>query len=157
MSVDGAPAQWRRDGEELVVTPRRWLRKGERFAVRVTHFTAVPTEVGDDPSSFALFIHQDGSATAGQPNVMHFVCPSNDHPRDKASFTFRFDVPAGTTAVANGVTLGHWTRNGRTKWLYVQRQPMATELTQLASRSRPRHSRCSTPPGSTRRRASRTR
>ena len=117
----------------------------------------MPTEVGDDPSSFALFIHQDGSATAGQPNVMHFVCPSNDHPRDKASFTFRFDVPAGTTAVANGVTLGHWTRNGRTKWLYVQRQPMATELTQLASRSRPRHSRCSTSSDSTRRRASRTR
>jgi aminopeptidase N len=132
VSVDGRPAQWRRDGEELVVTPRRSLRDRERFLVRVTHFSAVPTEVGDDPSSFALFIHQDGSATAGQPNVMHFVYPSNDHPRDKASFTFRFDVPAGTTAVANGVPLGHWTRDGRTKWLYVQRQPMATELTQLA-------------------------
>jgi hypothetical protein len=38
-----------------------------------------------------------------------------------------------TTAVANGVPLGHWTRHGRTKWLYVQRQPMATELTQLAA------------------------
>ncbi|MEA2136179.1 MAG: hypothetical protein QOC68_4088 [Solirubrobacteraceae bacterium] len=132
VTVDGRPAQWRRDGEELVITPRRWLHDRERFLVRVTHFTAVPTEVGDDPSSFALFIHQDGSATAGQPNVEHFVYPSNDHPRDKASFTFRFDVPAGTTAVANGVPLGRWTRHGRTTWLYVQRQPMATELTQLA-------------------------
>jgi aminopeptidase N len=132
VAVDGAPARWRREGEELVITPRRWLRDGERFVVRVSHFAAVPTEVGDDPSSFALFIHQDGSATAGQPDVMHYVYPSNDHPRDKASFTFRFDVPAGTTAVANGVPLGHWTRHGRTTWLYVQRQPMATELTQLA-------------------------
>ena len=41
-------------------------------------------------------------------------------------------MPAGTTAVANGVPLGHWTRRGRTTWLYAQRQPMATELTQLA-------------------------
>jgi len=132
VSVDGAPATWRREGEELVITPRRPLRNRERFLVRVTHFTAVPTEPGDDPSSTAFFIHEDGSATAGQPFYEHFVYPSNDHPRDKASFTFRFDVPAGTTAVANGLPLGHWTRKGRTAWLYVQRQPMATQVTQLA-------------------------
>ena len=58
---------------------------------------------GDDPGTTAFFVHEDGSATAGQPFYMHYVYPSNDHPRDKASFTFRFDVPAGTTAVANGV------------------------------------------------------
>ncbi|HYH90748.1 MAG TPA: M1 family metallopeptidase [Solirubrobacteraceae bacterium] len=133
VSVDGRPATWRREGEELVITPRRALRKRERFLVRVTHFTAVPTVPdGDDPSSTAFFIHEHGSATAGQPFYEHFVYPSNDHPRDKASFTFRFDVPAGTTAVANGVPLGRWTRRGRTTWLYAQRQPMATELTQLA-------------------------
>jgi len=132
VTVDGARASWRRDGEELVVTPRRSLRRGELFAVRVSHFVAVPTEPGDDPSSTAFFIHADGSATAGQPNFEHFVYPSNDHPRDKATFTFRFDVPAGTTAVANGLQLGHWTRKGRTTWLYAERHPMATELTQLA-------------------------
>jgi aminopeptidase N len=132
VSVDGRRAAWSREGEELVVTPKRALRRGKRFVVRVSHFVAVPTVVGDDPSTTAFFIHADGSATAGQPFYEHFVYPSNDHPRDKASFTFRFDVPAGTTAVANGVPLGHWTRKGRTTWLYVQRQPMATELTQLA-------------------------
>jgi aminopeptidase N len=132
VSVDGRPTQWTRDGEELVVTPRRPLREGERFLVRVSHFTATPTEVGDDPASSAFFVHQDGSATAGQPFYEHFVYPSNDHPRDKASFTFRFDVPAGTTAVANGVLVGRWSEGGRTTWIYVQRQPMATELTQLA-------------------------
>ena len=132
VSIDGRPAQWRRDGEELVVTPRRPLPRGERFLVRVSHFTATPTEVGNDPASHAFFVHQDGSATAGQPFYAHFVYPSNDHPRDKASFTFRFDVPAGTTAVANGVLLGEFSERGRTKWIYLQRQPMATELTQLA-------------------------
>jgi aminopeptidase N len=132
VSVDGARASWRREGEELVVTPRRPLRNRERFLVRVKHFTAVPTVPGDAPWTTAFFVHEDGSATAGQPFYMHYVYPSNDHPRDKASFTFRFDVPAGTTAVANGVPLGRWTRNGRTTWLYAQRQPMATQLTQLA-------------------------
>jgi aminopeptidase N len=132
VTVDGAPARSRRDDEELVVTPRRSLRNGEVFLFRA-RFTAVPTEIDEeDLTSTAFFVHEDGSATAGQPFFEHFVYPSNDHPRDKATFTFRFDVPAGTTAVANGVELGHWTRRGRTTWIYLQRQPMATELTQLA-------------------------
>ena len=58
--------------------------------------------------------------------------PSNDHPRDKASFTIRFDVPAGTTAIANGVQVSKTTRRGRTHYVFLQRQPMATELVQLA-------------------------
>ena len=54
---------------------------------------------GDEPSSTGFFITPDGSATAPQPWFAHFIFPSNDHPRDKASYTFRIDVPAGTTAV----------------------------------------------------------
>jgi aminopeptidase N len=130
--VDGAPARWRPDGEELVITPRRFLRDRETFVVTVSHFTAVPTEPTEEFDSTGLFVTEDGSATAGQPFAEHLVYPSNDHPRDKATFTFRLDVPAGTTAIANGVPLGHWTKRGRTTWLYAQRQPMATELTQLA-------------------------
>ena len=41
-------------------------------------------------------------------------------------------MPEGTKAVANGVETGRRTRHGRTKWTYVMRQPMATELTQIA-------------------------
>jgi aminopeptidase N len=40
--------------------------------------------------------------------------PSNDHPRDKASFTIRFDVPAGETALGNGVLVSKWTARRRT-------------------------------------------
>ena len=133
VTVDGARAGWRRDGQELVITPRRPLRKNGLFVVRVSHCVAVPTEPGDDTASTAFFIHADGSATAGQPDAEHYVFPSNDHPRDKATFTFRFDVPAGTTAVAKACRLGHRTRNGRTHVASTrQRQPMATELIQLA-------------------------
>jgi aminopeptidase N len=132
VSVDGRAASWRREGEELVITPRRAVRRHERFIVRVSHFVATPTAAGDEPESTAFFTHATGSATAPQPYFAHLIYPCNDHPRDKASFTFRFDVPAGSVGVANGVPLGHWTRGGRTRWAYVQRQPMATELTQLA-------------------------
>jgi len=133
VTVDGRTARFSRVGAELVITPRRPIAKHARFVVKVRHFTAEPTEPDPDQLlSTAFFITPDGSATSGQPNAMHSVYPSNDHPRDKASFSFRFDVPAGTTAVANGVRTGKRTQGGRTIWRYEQRQPMATELTQLA-------------------------
>ena len=133
VSVNGRAATWTRDGEELVIAPPRPLREGRRFTVRVRDFTATPTAPDPDvPSSFALVSTPDGTATAPQPNVAHFIYPSNDHPRDKASFTFRLDVPLGTTAVANGVLTRSTTRGERSVWTYMQRQPMATELTQIA-------------------------
>ena len=132
VSVNGRSASWTRDGGELVITPRRPLAKGLPFVVRVSHFVAVPTEPSDDPTSTALFTTPDGTATAGQPDLAHYVYPSNDHPSDKASYTFRLDVPSDIVAVANGVPTGRRERGGRTIWSYLQRQPMATELVQLA-------------------------
>ena len=132
VSVNGQAARFAREGEELVITPSRHLRKGGEFVVRVSHFVATPTVPGDEPSSTGFFITPDGSATAPQPWFAHFIFPSNDHPRDKASYTFRIDVPAGTTAAANGLPLGKLTHRGRTTWVFLQRQPMATELVQIA-------------------------
>src|SRR3954453_8682543 len=101
--VNGLPAQFTRDGEELVITPKRPLRRGLTFVVTVSHFTAVPTVANShDPATTAFFFHPAGSATAPQPNWAHLFLPSNDHPRDKASFDIRFDVPAGLIAVPNG-------------------------------------------------------
>ena len=92
----------------------------------------MPTVPDDDPASTAMFVHPSGTATAPQPDLARYFLPSNDHPRDKASFDFRFDVPSGLTAVANGVQIARWSDRGRTKSVFVQRQPMATELIQLA-------------------------
>ena len=100
-------------GSELVITPRKPIGNGSLFLVTVSKFVAVPTVPGDDPASVALFVHKSGTATAPQPDLARYFLPSNDHPRDKASFDFRFDVPAGRTAVANGVPLARWTAGGR--------------------------------------------
>jgi aminopeptidase N len=133
VAVDGQPAAWRRDGQDIVITPRKPLNNGATFQVTVSHYSAAPT-VPDpaDGTTTAFFTHPSGSATAGQPNYTHYFLPSNDHPRDKATFDISFDVPASETAVANGVLTAHWTDHGRAHFVYSQRQPMATELIQLA-------------------------
>src|SRR3954467_11532081 len=77
VSVDGADAQFRRDGDELVITPRRAIDNGALFVVTVAHYVAVPTAPDpDDFASEAFFSHQSGSATAGQPNFTHLFLPS---------------------------------------------------------------------------------
>ena len=133
VSVDGRRASWRRDGDELVITPAHPLHRGELFVVRVEHFASTPRV--PDPAAFLdapFFTHPDGTAWAGQPAGAHRIFPANDHPADKASYEITIDVPAGTTAVASGVLRGQHTARGRTVWRYLQRQPMATELVQVA-------------------------
>jgi aminopeptidase N len=133
VNVNGAKAAFTRDGDELVVTPARPLHRGQPFTVTVTDFVAVPTV--PDPNQFlsTVFIRTpDGTAWSGQPNGAHQIFPSNDHPSDKASFSFTVDAPASKTVVANGVLAGKKSAGGRTIWRYEQREPMATELAQVA-------------------------
>ena len=50
------------------------------------------------------FIHtDDGALVIGQPHVAATWFPVNDHPSDKAAYTFEITVPRGLEAVANGV------------------------------------------------------
>ena len=81
---------------------------------------------------FGWFTTQDGSVTAGQPDRAHEIYPVNDHPADKATYTFLIDVPEGTTAAANGVLASRRTSGGRTLWRYEMEQPMASQVMQVA-------------------------
>src|SRR5690242_4339526 len=44
VSVNGLPAKFARDGEDLVITPKLPLLKGLPFVVQVSHYTAHPVE-----------------------------------------------------------------------------------------------------------------
>jgi aminopeptidase N len=133
VAVDGRPAAFTWDGSELVITPARAIRDGALFTVTVSHFVAHPKVV--DPAVLLgapFFQSPDGSAWALQPGNAHTVFPSNDHPSDKASYSFLLDVPAGTTAVANGERIAALTLGGRSLSLYDQPEPMASELATVA-------------------------
>jgi aminopeptidase N len=128
--INGVPATFSRDGEDLVIQPRLPLFRGQLFLITVSHFVSSPRPI--DPTTFVtpFFVTPSGSAWALQPGNAHLVFPSNDHPSDKASFTFRLDVPEGTTAVASGVEVTQQTIGGRTLSVF-ESQPMATELAQV--------------------------
>ena len=131
--VDGRTAGWTWADEELSITPSRPIRDHEKFAVRVSYTAHTRNQTPADQNlPFGWFTVNGGSVTAGQPNFGHVIYPVNDHPADKASYDFRFDGPEGTTAVANGDLVFRSTRNGRSYSAYFMREPMASELIQLA-------------------------
>jgi hypothetical protein len=127
--VNGRRATWTRADDELTVTPRRGLRKRKRFTTVVV-YDGVPQPVGDAEIGLSGFIAtDDGTIVAGQPEVADTWYPVNDHPLDKASYTFHIKVPAGLVAMANGELKSSRTRRGSTTWVWVAREPMASYLT----------------------------
>lgn len=131
VTVNGRPAAFDRTGDELVVTPSRALPDNRPFTVRVGGFATTPPASNLEAPA-GLTATADGTVIAGQPASAHKVFPSNDHPRDKATYTITLTAPAGWTATANGVHVETRTHGDQVSWTYRERHPMASELVQAS-------------------------
>ena len=128
VQVDGRAAAWSRDGGELTITPSEGISERKRFTTEIT-YSGVPDPVVD-VFGVSGFLHtDDGALVIGEPHVADTWYPVNDHPSDKAAYTFRITVPAGLEAVANGLLEDTSTSGGWTTWTWVAREPMASYLT----------------------------
>jgi hypothetical protein len=77
----------------------------------------------------AGFIHtDDGAIVAGQPEVAASWSRVNDHPIDKASYTFVVTAPADLQVVANGRLLGRQRHGAKRTWVWNAPEPMASYL-----------------------------
>ena len=130
IKVRNREARWSRDGQELTVKPRKILRKGRGFALSV-RYSGVPVVFNDrwfgDPIGFTPT--SDGAIAVGQPESAATWFPVNDHPSDKASYTFTVEAPDGFGVVANGRPRG--TKPGQpgwTEWRWEAKAPMASYL-----------------------------
>lgn len=131
VSVDGAAARWYQVGGELVVVPRHAVGAGRRFEV-VVLYSGVPQTI-DDAYGTSGFLHtDDGALVVGQPAVASTWFPVNDHPSDAATYDLTVTVPAGSTAVSNGVLVGTEQVAGSSVWHWRADDPMASYLLTLA-------------------------
>lgn len=126
--VDRRRATWRREGGELTVIPREGLRDHRSFTT-VVRYEGIPEPVVDAFGVSGFLASDDGVVIIGEPHVAATWYPVNDHPTDKASYTFRVTVPAGLEAVANGILEDRRTRRGWTTWTWEAEEPMASYLT----------------------------
>lgn len=126
--VNGASAAFTTSGEDLVITPGERIERGDTLKISVTH-TSDPSGPADTGGWVRT---SDGLAMANQADAAHRVFPSNDHPADKAYFTFSVTAPSELTAVANGLATGRTDHGATTTWTYRTTHPMATELAQVS-------------------------
>ena len=128
VTVDRTGAAFRRDGQELVVTPRHALRTGQEFRVKVT-YGGTPKQVTDpDGSPDGWITTDDGAFVAGEPQGAMTWFPGNNHPKDKSSYDITITVPKDRAAVSNGTLVSQRTAHGRTTFHWREREPMATYL-----------------------------
>ncbi|MEO8183376.1 MAG: M1 family aminopeptidase, partial [Deltaproteobacteria bacterium] len=132
IEVDGHSAAFRQLDGELTITPRRGLREQERFVV-VIDYGGVPQTLSDPLLGSSGFMHtDDGALVMGEPRVAATWFPANDHPTDRASFTFQISVPDGLEVVANGALVSQRSSAGWTQWVWNATAPMAPYLAGMA-------------------------
>ncbi|MFE5094919.1 M1 family metallopeptidase [Streptomyces sp. NPDC056638] len=127
VEINGLRADFAAADEDLVIQPPSRIPAGAPLHITVRH-TSDPNG-GQDSGGWLRTA--DGLAMANQADAAHRVFPSNDHPADKAYFTFRITAPKDLTVVANGLPAGTARNGAETTWTYRTEHPMATELAQV--------------------------
>jgi aminopeptidase N len=127
--VDGVAAGFTAADEELTIAPAAPLVTGEEFVVDVEYSgnprsaqsAAMPFGIGWQTAAGQNYV-------VAEPDAAHTWFPSNDHPLDKATYTFRINVPDDIVAAANGTLVDRLTDLGRATWVWELDSPMASYL-----------------------------
>lgn len=128
--VDDVAAAFVRTESEMTITPAEPLMADSTFTVAVT-YSGVPGE--DVPENVRIFgqgwVQYDGGVfVASEPNGAAFWYPVNDHPQDKAAYTFRITVPNPYIVAANGLLLETLDNGDTSTYVWETTYPVASYL-----------------------------
>ncbi|MEU7132525.1 M1 family metallopeptidase [Streptomyces sp. NPDC046261] len=130
VEVNGLPAAFTRDGNELRIHPVLSLPKGRSFTTTVV-YGGIPQPLHGPivfGSKYGWMKTKDGVFVACEPNGASTWFPASDHPADKATFDIRIRAPKGLTAVSNGRLLATHERGTSTVTHWRESKPMAPYL-----------------------------
>ena len=120
VSVNDALAEFNREGQELIIKPAEILPEGDNFSVQV-RYSGQPQTMRVPIQGIEIYqgwvSYAGGTYAISEPEGAAVWYPVNNHPRDKATYTFKITVPNPYVAVANGLLLN--TINNGTTTTYV--------------------------------------
>lgn len=128
--VDGVPAEFGRSEQELTIRPLNPIAGGEAFTVSVS-YEGTPRPLDSAAISFGVGWSTSPSGqryVVAEPDGARSWFPANDHPLDKATFTFLVTVPDPLLAAANGILVDTDTDQGRTTYVWEMDDLMAPYL-----------------------------
>jgi aminopeptidase N len=132
ITINNEAATFKRKGQELTITPVSLIADKQPFTV-VVKYNGSPESMQSQalPFQTGWVTFADGSFVLSEPDGSASFYPVNDHPLDKASYTFRVTVPEPFEVAANGI-LTKMIDNGDTDtFLFEARTPMASYLTTI--------------------------
>jgi aminopeptidase N len=129
LTVDDNDAPLRRDGEELVIYPYV-IPNGDHFTIEISyHGTPAPMQSAALPVEIGWLTGPDGEQfVVAEPDAAHSWFPANDHPTDKAAFSFTITVPKGFMGAANGEMTAVVESDMTTTYSWSMDTPMAPYL-----------------------------
>jgi len=109
LRVGDLPARFERNGGELTITPEVPIASGDRFDITIA-YAGNPTAASSPAFDRVAIGWREGPEgeqyIVAEPDAAHTWFPSNDHPLDKATFSFLVTVPDGYAVGATGKFLG---------------------------------------------------
>ncbi len=129
VTIDDRPAAFTREGQELTITPAQVLLAGDRFKTNIV-YAGTPETIQDASAPIVLGWQPQtgGSFVVSEPSGAMNWFPHNNHPSDKAAYTFKITVPEPYEVVSNGVLVERVPKDGYTTYVWAMDQPMASYL-----------------------------
>lgn len=129
ITVNEAPAEFTRNGRELTLIPAAPLVEDENFTVNLA-YSGTPVAILDPAIGFRMgWNYSRGRVyVASEPSGAATWYPVNDHPLDKATYTFRITVEQPYVVASNGVLEQTIDNGDTTTYVWQMREPMASYL-----------------------------
>jgi aminopeptidase N len=135
VELDGAEVDHRHVGKDLVVEAA--VREDAEHVLSVTYSgtpapTAAPSQRSDIATTGWTTTPEGEAWTMQEPYGAHTWYPVNDHPSDKARYSFRISAPEEWVGVANGELLSREVVDGRTVTEWHMDAPASSYLVTVA-------------------------
>ena len=130
VKVDGIKSIFSRDKDKLNITLTNIVEKGKEFKVEI-NYSGLPSSLEGSVSAGWETL-KDGVKALSEPISAKNWFPCNNHPKDKATYSFDITVPKAYDVVANG-TPSIPIENDTYKTCHFEtREPMASYLTMIS-------------------------
>ncbi len=132
ITVNNTEAAFSRDGQELTITPAEPLPQNTPFTVTV-EYTGVPEAMESVaiPVPTGWVIDENRVFVISEPDGAANFYPVNDHPLDKAAYSFRITVPKPYEVAANGTLVESFEIGDSITYVFESPSEMASYLTTI--------------------------
>ena len=130
ITVNTVEAKFSREKDKLLIVLSKLLEKDTSFMLTVK-YEGKPSEIQGSVSA-GWHAVEKGARALSEPNSAKNWFPCNNHPRDKAVYTFHITVPKEYDVVANGIPQKSIHTKKSTTYQFKTREPMASYLTLIS-------------------------